>query len=189
MFARQPTWGTLFTVPATMTGDDLLCLPDDGAKNELYEGMLVREEMTSIGHGMICHHLSVMLGVYAMNTGFLNTIVQNALFDLTPPGSRKTVLAPDVAILRQAVPQTFSVTTDVPLIAIEVVSPSQTLAELAIKAQFYRGAGVDEVWLIEPGTRIIEIWNASGTTTLTAADSLTSALPPGFAVTVSDLVG
>ena len=36
MAARQPTWGDLFQMPTTITASDLLRMPDDGAKNELY---------------------------------------------------------------------------------------------------------------------------------------------------------
>ena len=50
MSAVRPTWGEVFDAPPGTTGDDLLRLPDDGYKYELFEGMLVRE-MTSPEHG------------------------------------------------------------------------------------------------------------------------------------------
>lgn len=132
MAARQPTWGDLFQMPANITADDLLRLPDDGAKNELYEGTLVREEMTAAGHADLCDRLSGELFVYAQRTGFPNRIRQNGLIDLTPPGVvRRTVLAPDLAIMRTTTPPKWDqIPTTPPLITIEVVSPSQTLAEL-----------------------------------------------------------
>src|SRR5579875_2666115 len=148
MVARQPAWGALYQMPATITAADLLRLPDDGAKNELFEGTLVREEMTSAGHADLGQRLGVALGIYAQHTGFPNRIRQNGLIDLTPPGAqRRTVLAPDIAIMRSTTPPPWDqIPTDPPLLAVEVVSPSQTLAELSMKAQFYRNAGVDEVW-------------------------------------------
>ena len=190
MFAQQPTWGVLYTMPPTITADDLLRLPDDGARNELYEGMLVREEMTAPGHGEICQRLGVELGIYARTTGYPNRIVQNSLFDLTPVGATKrTVLAPDIAIMRSTTPPSWKhLPTEPPLLAVEVVSDSQTLAELDMKAQFYRNAGVDEVWIIDHSTRVVEIWNAQGTTTLTAGQTLTSALLPGLSIPVSVLL-
>lgn len=189
MYAQQPIWGNLYLVPATMTGDELLRLPDDGTKNELYEGTLVREEMTSSGHGITCHRLSGILFLYAQRVGFTNSIMQNVLFDLTPPGmTRKTVLAPDLSIMPGKMTPANNVTRDIPLIAVEVVAPSQTLTELGIKALFYRNVGVAEVWLIDAATRVIEIWNAQGITILNDTQTLTSPLLPGFSVAVRDIL-
>ena len=60
MSAVRPTWGEVFDAPPGTTGDDLLRLPDDGYKYELFEGMLVRE-MTSPDHGEVCQRLGVEL--------------------------------------------------------------------------------------------------------------------------------
>ena len=189
MFAQQPIWGNVIPVSAQMTGDDLLRLPDDGSKNELFEGVLIKDTMTTAGHGIICHRLGGMLFLYAMQYGFTNTILQNALFDLTPVGvQRRTVMAPDISIMRGKIAPATNITMDIPLIAVEVVSPSQTLAELAIKAQFYHRVGVEEVWLIDPDTRVIEMWTAHGQTTLNATQSLTSALLPSFMLDIKYLL-
>jgi Uma2 family endonuclease len=186
----RPTWGEVFQVPPNTTGDDLLRLPDDGSKYELYEGVLVRE-MTSPAHGVICQRLGFTLGLYAQTTGVLQQqrIAQNALFDLTLPGmTTRTVLAPDLAILRLATIPSWSVPQDTPLLAIEVVSESQTLAELALKAQTYRQAGVEEVWVVDYKSRSIEVWSAQGLTTLHDTQTLTSALLPGFNAAVRFLL-
>jgi Uma2 family endonuclease len=188
MAVPKPMWGEVYEVPPTTTGEDLLRLPDDGYKYELYEGVLVRE-MTSPGHGDICQRLGVELGIYARTTGFTNRIVQNALFDLTPSGAtRRTVLAPDLAIMRSSAAPTWGVPQDAPLLAVEVVSESQTVAELAIKAQFYRNASVEEVWVVDHASRTVEVWTANGRTTLDETQTLTSALLPGFSVAIQFLL-
>jgi Uma2 family endonuclease len=193
MTTIHPTWGEVFLTSPSTTGDDLLCLPDDGSKYELYDGLLVREggEMTSAGHGVLCQRLGVALGVYAQTAGFANPIAQNMLFDLTPPGGAptRTVLAPDIAILRATTPVTWtSVPQAVPLLAVEVVAASQTLAELALKAQTFRTAGVDEVWVIDHKSRSVEVWTAQSATTLNDTQTLTSSLLPGFSVPVRFLL-
>src|SRR5258706_12557250 len=179
----RPTWGEVFQVPPNTTGDDLLRLPDDGSKYELYEGVLVRE-MTSPAHGVICQRLGFTLGLYAQTTGVLQQqrIAQNALFDLTLPSMTDTTAqSPDLAILRPSTVPSWSVPQDTPLLAIEVVSESQTLAELALKAQTYRQAGVVEVWVVDYKSRSIEVWNTQDQTTLHDAQTLTSALLPASA--------
>ena len=57
-----------------------------------------------------------------------------------------------------------------------------------MKAQFYRNAGVDEVWVIDHGTRVVELWNVGGTTSLTDGQALTSTLLPGFTQDVTNLL-
>ena len=189
MTMTRPMWGEVFEMPPGTSADDLVRLPDDGYKYELYDGELVRE-MTFAGHGDLCHRLSVELGIYARTSGFSQRIVQNTLFDLTPPGvASRTVLAPDIAVMRGTAPPAWdTVERAAPLLAIEVVSESQTLAELALKAQQYRAAGVDEVWVVDHKTRGVQVWTAQGTTTLADTQTLTSPLLPGFSLDVRFLL-
>jgi Uma2 family endonuclease len=188
MSAIRPTWGEVFDAPPGTTGDDLLRLPDDGYKYELFEGMLVRE-MTSPEHGAICHRLDVELGIYAKAVSLPNQIVQSALFDVAPPGAPSgAVFAPDLAIRRVGAPSTWAVPQEAPLLAVEVVSPSQTLAEIALKAQTYRNAGVEEVWVVDARSRSVQIWTAQGMATLDETQALTSPLLPGFSVPVRFLL-
>jgi Uma2 family endonuclease len=176
-------------MPPATSADDLVRLPDDGYRYELYEGELVRE-MTFAGHGAVCHRLDVEFGIYARTTGYANPIVQNTLVDLTPAGATsRTVLAPDLAILRMTTPLSWTtVVREAPLLAVEVVSQSQTLAELALKAQTYITADVEEVSVVDHQTRTVEVWTAQGTTTLGDAQTLTTPLLPGFAVAVRFLL-
>jgi Uma2 family endonuclease len=189
MAIQQPLWGDIFPAPTAMTAQELLRLPGD-SKNELYEGMVVREEMTAAGHGDICLRLGGELYIYARANGYQHTIVQNTLFDFTPPGAiRRTVLAPDLAIMRGTGPFAWDlVPTDPPLLAVEVVSSSQTLAELAVKARIYQHAGVEESWLIDHQTRLVEVWTATGMQSLTDGQTLTSPLVPGFSIAITFLL-
>ena len=186
----QPTWGEVVEMPEATTGEDLLRLPDDGYCYELYEGVVVRT-MTSPAHGVVCQRLGFALSLYAQATGAIrqDQIAQNALFDLTLPGAAKrTVLAPDLVIMRPSTIPDWHVPHTSPLIAVEIVSGSQTLAELTLKAQAYRQAGVDEVWILDYHTRTLHIWNAQGTSALNDTHTLTSALLPGFSVAVRSLL-
>lgn len=188
MTSVQPTWGEVLEAPPGMTADDLLRLPDDGYKYELYEGMLVRE-MTSPGHGEICQRLGGVLFVYSQTTGFQNRTVQNGLFNFSPQGTPdRIVLAPDVAIMRANAVAPWQVPHEIPMIAAEVVSDSQTKSEIALKTQTYLAAGVEEVWVIDHKSRTVEVWTTQGTNTLDEKATLTSALLPGFSVAVRFLL-
>lgn len=182
-------WGQQFVVPHDITAADLLRYPEDGSQNEVYEGILVRETMTTVGHGNICQRIGGLLFMYGQQTGFQNTILQNVLFDFTLPGAAKpTILAPDVSIMRTVIPAYTTVTADRPLIAIEVVSPNQTIGEIEVKKDVYLPTGVEEVWIFDPHMDVVEIWDAQGMTSLGLAQTLTSVHLPGFAVGVGYLL-
>lgn len=184
----EPLWGSVSLAPPNMTGDDLLRLPDDGNSNELFEGMVI-STMTSPGHGDVCQRLGFKMGLWALTTNFPNRILQNALYDLTKAGAkRRTVLAPDISITRYQHRPVWNVPQDIPLLAVEIISESQTLAQLTTKAKRFIQAGVDEVWAIDHEARIVEVWTAQGKTTLHDTQALTSPLLPGFSLAIADLL-
>ena len=49
---------------------------------------------------------------------------------------------------------------DAPSVGIEIVSPDQALSDLRAKCRFYRDRGVEACWLIHPGERWVEVWDA-----------------------------
>ncbi|MCI5158857.1 MAG: Uma2 family endonuclease [Candidatus Electrothrix sp. AUS1_2] len=48
-------------------------------------------------------------------------------------------------------------TAELPLLAIEIVSPSQTMNELIRKADFYVESGIQSVWIVHPQTHSITV--------------------------------
>ncbi len=76
-----------------------------------------------------------------------------------------------------------------PDLAIEVLSVSNTLGEMARKRDEYFGAGVRLVWEIDPRARTVRIYTAIDQfRDLTAADTLTGdPVLPGFAVPLAKL--
>ena len=71
---------------------------------------------------------------------------------------------PDISIFRRA-DLDFSVeqiTVAVrPLTAIEILSPTQAIAELLAKAQRYFAVGVQSYWLVVPDLRAVAVFNAA----------------------------
>jgi Uma2 family endonuclease len=68
--------------------------------------------------------------------------------------------------------------TEMPLTAIEIVSPSQTDTELLKKINRYFKAGVKSCWLVMPGFQAISVYSAIGvyrffTSTETLSDTIT----------------
>jgi Uma2 family endonuclease len=100
-----------------------------------------------------------------------------------------TVLAPDLAFVRS---ERLADAGDdgyldlAPDLAIEVVSPSNTIAEIARKVEIYLQHGTSEVWVVRPRQREIVIHHADATKTVVREDDvLSSPLFPGKAIDLS----
>ena len=73
-----------------------------------------------------------------------------------PPGDRGTALLPDVSFLSKARMTKRALSSYVPSmpdLAVEVVSPSQSLAQVRRKAAVYLRHGTSLVWIIDPQAR------------------------------------
>ncbi|WP_375417111.1 Uma2 family endonuclease [uncultured Hymenobacter sp.] len=75
---------------------------------------------------------------------------------------------PDVAVFKQAnlpVTQTgpdFIAVSNIPITAIEILSPTQVIAELLEKSRRYFAAGVKSYWLVLPELRGIAVYSELG---------------------------
>ncbi len=69
-----------------------------------------------------------------------------------------------------------------PNIAVEVVSPGNFADELARKRREYFRYGVEEVWIIYPEERLLEVYDSHGSHEFTHQDRLTSRLLPGIEI-------
>ena len=77
----------------------------------------------------------------------------------------------------------------VPDLAVEVLSAANTMGEMARKRHEYFAAGVRLLWLIDPATRTIAVYNsADKCSVLTELDTLIGGeVLPGFTLPLSDL--
>ncbi len=158
-----------------ITADELLRMPDDGVRRELVRGEL--REMTPAGHthGRIAMRFSGPLEqfvrendlgeVYAAETGFL--LARNP----------DTVRAPDVAFVTReraaAVGDVGGYFPGAPELAVEVVSPSDTYAEVESKVEDWIRAGCRMVVVINPKSRTVKVRRTvTDVTVLTIEDVL-----------------
>ena len=86
-----------------------------------------------------------------------------------PPDDRRTLLVPDVAFISHTrAPEPFpkKLVPVMPDLAVEIRSPSNTLAELRDKARLYLDLGASLVWLVLPDDQSVEVcrMNKSGET-------------------------
>lgn len=104
-----------------------------------------------------------------------------------------TVRAPDVAFVSQG-RLSFDHDRFAPLapdLAVEIVSPSNTVSEVQSKVVDYLDAGTQLVWVVEPRSRGITVYHSGKEIRLlTEGDEIEGgAVLPGFRVRVSELLG
>ena len=130
-------------------------------KYYLIDGELCIKMSPSQMHGRIANEIGRLLGNHVVERG-LGWVTSEVGYH--PPGERHTVLLPDVAFesrARAARTPLLTYAPYMPDLAVEVVSPSQTLAETRRKATVYLRHGTVMVWLIDPERNRAESWTAA----------------------------
>ena len=143
------------------TVDDVLELPGwDGARDrkfELINGELIEMSPTNYPHARLAGRLFRYFEDYAESRNLGEASVEAGFY---PANDRTTLLAPDVAFIRsgrQPDPESFTLVGFMPDLAVEIKSPSNTMAELRRKALIYLDNGAQLVWIVNPMKRIAEV--------------------------------
>lgn len=75
-----------------------------------------------------------------------------------------------------------------PELAIEILSPGQTMAQMTVKAQWYLANGIDRVWIIDPMQATISVLRPDATpVTYQDQQELVDPLFPGLAISPQTL--
>ena len=108
-------------------------------------------------HSHLAHLLSMILGTFLEGRGMGEIHIEIGCY---PAGDRGTLLAPDVAFFsharlsQQPEDEFLSVMPD---LAIEIASPSDSLAQLRRKAAIYLDNGARLVWIVLPAERGVDV--------------------------------
>jgi Uma2 family endonuclease len=177
--------------PGTATEADVLAALEAPRKRlcELIDGVLVEKPM-GYTESVLATYLIVLLDAFVRprNLGLLTA----------PDGTIRLwagrVRIPDIAFFpwdsmpnRRRPPE--PIPTLAPALAVEILSRSNTPAEMRLKRQDYFSVGVRLVWEIDPVGRTVAVYTApEGPTTLTEADTLDGgAVLSGFILPLHDL--
>jgi len=147
--------------PGTATEKDVLAEPDGNKRLcELVDGVLVEKPM-----GYFESRLGIVLGYYleefmeAKDLGFI--IGADATIGLAPG----LVRLPDVSFVswkhfpnRELPP--VQILREPPDLAVEILSPTNTVKEMARKRKDYFKAGTQLVWELDPLERIVRVYHS-----------------------------
>jgi Uma2 family endonuclease len=140
---------------AITTIEELLALPEDGLRHELLDGEYVVTPAPSLRHQRVLGRLFVALrSAIDDNTG-LEALWSPADIQLGP----RTLVQPDLFVLRRPLdPAATWKDVGVPLLAVEVLSPTTAVRDRGKKRRLYLEAGVEEYWIVDLDPRLIERW-------------------------------
>jgi len=162
---------------------------NDHLRFELIDGEII--EMSGPGgvHGRIAIRLGTYLFLFAEDN---NLGIVTGEVGYHPPEDRYNLLLPDLAYISfERAPDPFpeKFVPAMPDIAVEIKSPSNTLAELRDKAQRYLRMGSTLVWIIMPATQTVEIHRRQkSVATVGIEDSLSGEdILPGFKLEIRRL--
>lgn len=171
------------SVTRLMTTEDLERLPEDDLRYELVRGELVRMSPVKHEHGTVTHLVSYYLNEFVLPRGLGDIGGEEGFVVEREPD---TVRAPDVHFVRADRVPIGQVADQFveggPDLAVEVRSPSESLAGLLSKADEYLAAGTRLVWIFDPASRTVYVRASDGTTqSLTTEDVLDGGeVLPGF---------
>lgn len=175
-----------------MTADELLAMPDDGFVYELIKGELIKvSPPPGHEHGLVTMNIAGPLydyakkrnlgNVYAAETGFL--LEQNP----------DTVRAADVAFVRrERIEKAGPVQgywIGAPDLAVEVVSPSDTVRRVEGKVAEWLESGARKVWVVSPKLHTVTVYRSlTEIEVLTENDMLDGGdVVPGFQIPIAEV--
>ena len=160
------------------TRRDYEALPE-GFPAQLIDGWLVKEPSLTYGHQRLVSRILRCL-VDLVGEDLVVAAPADVLVD------EVNVFQPDVVVLREP-PLDSDHYVGVPLIAVEVLSPSSRSRDRDVKARRLIGIGVDEVWLVDPLERTIELVSADAYQQSDGDQPVISHAVPGFELVPNQL--
>jgi Uma2 family endonuclease len=183
------------SAPPGMTTEELLALPDDGVERWLIRGELWEKKMTVRNRfhsrimAVVSHLLLAWLEQQPEPRGQVLCGEAGCRLRRNPD----TTVGVDVVYISAdlAANQTNATTLveGVPVLVVEILSPNDTVEELAAKVDDYLAAGVALVWLIDPHFRTVQVYRPDARPQLFNDGQDLAAEPhlPGFRVPVARL--
>jgi Uma2 family endonuclease len=185
-------------IPRKMTAEELLALPDDGVERWLIRGEL-RENREVDVNRRNPDHSQTMFNVAGIIREWLRkqsnprgtAFAGDVSFKLR--ADSKTLVGIDVAYispeLHSKTLKGSKVVDGVPILAVEILSPSDVHEDVTEKIQEYLDVGVAQVWLVDPDFEIVTVYRPDAEPVSFNRQQELSGEPqlPGFRVQVAEL--
>ena len=158
-------------------------LPDEPGKVELLDGELIQLPPAKFKHMEIAHRIHTLL-VPAVDKAGASARLGVAYLEMGYKFGSGAWLQPDVSIPYRDQPR-GDYFESAPALAVEVISESNTAAQMARKVKIYLTNGGAEVWLVYPNTRSVWVYREGHAEEFESV--LRSSLLPGLEIDLSQL--
>ena len=175
------------TTPALLTLEEFMNLPETDMQQEICEGELIEMAPPKSAHSRCLIAFQYSLYAWAAGTG--RSVLPETAYTLSVDPA--TVRVPDVSVIEtarwDAAPPDGYV-SGAPDLAIEVVSPSNSIADLTRKTAQYLRYGSKAVIVANPRTKEVHLHTQDSARVFRPGDIVAAAeAAPGWSINVSDL--
>jgi len=173
-----------------LTAEEYRLLPDDGQRTELRRGVVVVMNLPGFRHGEVCGNVYHYVDNFVRQHKLGRTISNDS--GIITQRDPDTVRGADISFYSyQRVPKGQSpigYAGASPEIVFEVVSPTNTRREIALKTGEYLNAGINVVCVVDPQFQTVNLhYPDQPVERLQAEDALTFQDLPGFSLPVARL--
>jgi Uma2 family endonuclease len=151
---------TTGSIGKAWTEEELQALPDDGYLHEVVNGELVMSPRNNFQHEGICARLQCALANFNRERRLGVVRGSSAGYWM----SNRNCRAPDISFITKARldrlgfrPSTRRFFPGAPDLAVEMLSPSNTRAEIDERLQDYFASGTQIAWIVDPETETVEV--------------------------------
>jgi len=176
------------------TEEDLQKFPDNGYRIELVDGELVTSPKNNFEHENVCARLFLELANFNRQHR-LGVVVGSNLGCWM---HNRNCRAPDISFISKErikqigfTPSTRRFLPSAPDLTVEVVSPSNTRAEIESRLRDFFSSGTQLAWIIHPDEQFVEVCHSIIDRTIVGPGAHLEGehLLPGFRCAISDLFG
>jgi Uma2 family endonuclease len=183
------------TAAPLMTAEEMLALPDNGMERDLIDGQLRERPMTKRGrpHSEATISCGALLRNWLMRQPSPRGSVSGGEAGFRLRRNPDTTVGIDVAYisaeLASRTPRDVFLIDGVPVLAVEILSPSDTHEDIVEKIELYLETGVRVVWIVDPDLHTVTVYRPDAQPVLYSESQELLGNPdlPGFRMKVAEL--
>jgi Uma2 family endonuclease len=167
------------------TRQEVLALPDDGNRYELVDGELLVTPSPRPLHQLAVQAFYERLAPYVRAHRLVTLVLSPADLDLRSG----QLVQPDLFVVRpeDGRPLREWSQAGIPLLVVEVLSPSTARFDRVTKRRRYQRSGVASYWIVDLDARLVELWTPDASSPTIVDETLEWQLDPAAPALAIDL--